>query len=65
MIEITIIENHEIQTHRTAILLSDGRYMITEHPSGDTWFVEHAKQAGLNVLARKILVKPRAGVKKL
>lgn len=62
MIEVIIIDNHVIQTHRTASRQPDGRYMIVDHPSGDTWFIKHAEQQGSNALARKMLVKPTAGV---
>lgn len=62
MIEIIIIDNHVTQTHRTASRQPDKRYMIVDHPSGNTWFIKHAEQMGLNALARKMLVKPTAGV---
>lgn len=61
MIEVIIIENHEMKTHRTATPQPDKRYMIVDHPSGDTWFIKHAEQQGVNALARKMLVKPTAG----
>lgn len=61
MIEVIIIDNHVTQTHRTASRQPDGRYMIVDHPIGDTWFIKHAEQQGVNALAKKMLVKPTAG----
>lgn len=64
MIEVIIIDNHVTQTHRTASRQPDGRYMVVDHPSGNTWFIKHAEQRGINSLARAMLVKPTAGVTK-
>lgn len=63
MIELTIVVGGVRLTYRTAVLQPDGkRYLITDYPSGDMWFIKHAEQQGSNALARKMLKKPTAGI---
>jgi hypothetical protein len=62
-VEIIIKVDGKVETHRVAMNVNDENlYRVKDRLQNTQWFLEHSYSQGANALARKILIRPKAGV---
>lgn len=61
IIEVIVKVNGELETQRVAV--GDLEFQIHDLLQNTTWNLKHSISQGANALARKMLIRPKAGVK--
>jgi hypothetical protein len=62
-VEIIIKVDGDVFTHRIATNVNDGLFRVLDKFQNTQWFLEPNIAQGANALARKMLIRPKAGVK--
>lgn len=61
IIEVIVKVNGELETQRVAV--GDSEFQIHDLLQNTTWNLNHSINQSANALARKMLIRPKAGVK--